>query len=100
MNKKLLSSWIKRVLKKTPEQVEQARFKKAQKRAGIFNPRTFVGQFFIGRNDPCYCGSERKFKHCCWSQHAILTDADSSPERLKAQQKTEAYFKKHRRLPR
>lgn len=20
----------------------------------------------IGRNDPCGCGSGKKFKHCCW----------------------------------
>ena len=19
----------------------------------------------IGRNEPCFCGSEKKFKHCC-----------------------------------
>lgn len=20
----------------------------------------------IGRNDSCICGSEKKYKHCCW----------------------------------
>lgn len=20
----------------------------------------------LGRNDPCFCGSGRKYKHCCW----------------------------------
>ncbi len=22
----------------------------------------------LGRNDPCVCGSEKKFKKCCWSK--------------------------------
>ncbi len=21
----------------------------------------------IGRNDPCYCGSGKKYKKCCWA---------------------------------
>jgi uncharacterized protein YchJ len=25
----------------------------------------------IGRNSPCPCGSERKYKHCCGNQHAL-----------------------------
>lgn len=25
----------------------------------------------LGRNDPCPCGSGRKFKRCCWSQTLI-----------------------------
>jgi uncharacterized protein YecA (UPF0149 family) len=24
----------------------------------------------VGRNDPCLCGSGRKFKRCCWSGKA------------------------------
>jgi hypothetical protein len=27
-----------------------------------------------GRNDPCYCGSQRKFKHCCLKRKAIKRD--------------------------
>jgi hypothetical protein len=22
----------------------------------------------IGRNDPCYCGSGKKYKHCCYAK--------------------------------
>jgi uncharacterized protein YecA (UPF0149 family) len=31
------------------------------KKAGIVPPSKIV----IGRNDPCICGSGKKFKHCC-----------------------------------
>jgi len=34
----------------------------------------------IGRNDPCYCGSEKKYKNCCLKQYrgstSILSDSD------------------------
>jgi len=28
----------------------------------------------VGRNDPCPCGSGKKFKKCCWGQMAIYED--------------------------
>jgi hypothetical protein len=28
----------------------------------------------IGRNEPCYCGSGKKFKKCCISKEFIETD--------------------------
>lgn len=28
----------------------------------------------IGRNDPCLCGSGKKYKKCCMNKHAITTD--------------------------
>ncbi len=31
----------------------------------IMNPPTAAQRVRIGRNDPCPCGSGRKFKHCC-----------------------------------
>ena len=36
----------------------------------------------IGRNQPCPCGSGRKYKHCCWHRaravHVHNTPAESS----------------------
>ena len=36
----------------------------------------------IGRNQPCPCGSGRKYKHCCWNReraaHAHTTPAELS----------------------
>jgi SWIM/SEC-C metal-binding protein len=32
----------------------------------LLNPvQTKINKHNIGRNDPCYCGSEKKFKKCC-----------------------------------
>jgi len=32
----------------------------------LLNPvKTIINEHNIGRNDPCYCGSEIKFKKCC-----------------------------------
>ena len=31
------------------------------------NTRTFVKEIKIGRNDPCLCGSGKKYKKCCGS---------------------------------
>lgn len=25
----------------------------------------------IGRNDPCHCGSGKKYKHCCYSTDSV-----------------------------
>ena len=30
---------------------------------------TRKGIFKIGRNEKCYCGSGKKFKHCCYDKH-------------------------------
>lgn len=32
------------------------------------NSRQILGVKKIGRNDPCLCGSGKKFKKCCWSK--------------------------------
>jgi hypothetical protein len=29
----------------------------------------------LGRNDPCHCGSGRKYKHCCLDKDAAATRA-------------------------
>lgn len=29
---------------------------------------TKINEHKIGRNDPCYCGSGKKFKRCCWGR--------------------------------
>jgi tetratricopeptide (TPR) repeat protein len=42
-----------------------------------------------GRNDPCPCGSGRKFKHCCGSV-AVVPDVDSLIELLNTGQAAEA----------
>ena len=42
----------------TPE--KQKELYKAQKKSG-----TFVKEAVIGRNDPCPCGSGKKYKKCC-----------------------------------
>ncbi|MCA8960741.1 MAG: type I methionyl aminopeptidase [Planctomycetes bacterium] len=38
-----------------------------------------MGDSKIGRNDPCWCGSGKKFKKCCWPRASISADvpADS-----------------------
>ena len=28
-------------------------------------PKPAVNTINMGRNDPCYCGSGKKYKHCC-----------------------------------
>lgn len=32
------------------------------------HPDTYVNDHDIGRNDPCWCGSGRKYKHCHWRE--------------------------------
>ena len=39
-----------------------------------------------GRNEPCHCGSKRKYKHCCLSKD----DADGSSARAKVVSQTPA----------
>jgi SWIM/SEC-C metal-binding protein len=31
----------------------------------VDNTKTFVNEMQIGRNDPCPCGTGKKFKKCC-----------------------------------
>ncbi|WP_082786504.1 MULTISPECIES: SEC-C metal-binding domain-containing protein [Sporosarcina] len=32
---------------------------------GVENTKTFVNDVSIGRNEPCICGSGKKYKKCC-----------------------------------
>jgi len=38
----------------------------------------------VGRNDPCPCGSGRKFKKCCLSKSGVVSQSYSSAERSNA----------------
>lgn len=29
----------------------------------------------IGRNDPCHCGSGKKYKHCCYAKDSVKHEA-------------------------
>lgn len=64
-----------------PDQEEQIEIIRDQKRGaeeilrrvkeGIgdhHHPDTHVNEHDIGRNDPCWCGSGRKYKHCHWRE--------------------------------
>ncbi len=33
----------------------------------------------ISRNDPCPCGSGKKFKHCCYGKHIDWNDEEDQP---------------------
>jgi SEC-C motif len=35
----------------------------------------------IGRNDPCHCGSGKKYKHCCYAKDSVKHEApEPEPE--------------------
>lgn len=41
----------------------------------------------IGRNDPCPCGSGKKYKRCCYDRNDYIpSEVPSQFERLKAKQ--------------
>jgi len=46
----------------------------------------------IGRNDPCPCGSGKKYKKCCWAsdEAARVQEAASRTEALEAEQGAQA----------
>lgn len=44
--------------------------------AGKEKQKPIKGIFHIGRNDKCYCGSGKKFKHCCYHKHNTKTDGE------------------------
>jgi len=48
-------------LLKTPRTVEEYEWH----RYGTLSPMTTQTNERPGRNEPCYCGSGRKYKHCC-----------------------------------
>jgi len=48
----------------------------------------------VGRNDPCPCGSGRKYKHCCMRKD--LAQAQANPVASKAKSKHGRRRKKRR----
>lgn len=34
----------------------------------------------VGRNDPCPCGSGKKYKHCCYAKDSVKQEADPEVE--------------------
>ena len=61
--------------------------------------RRAVGR--IGRNDPCRCGSGKKYKRCCWSKdQERLEDSSDVPgvTRAELRQNLEAYLTRERVL--
>ena len=92
-----LKKSIGRICNQTPEEIAKSNYKKLLKRMGIISPRIFIGGMWIGRNEPCYCGSKVKFKYCCWSKHSILARDVRTPESMKYGEKIMKYFNKHRR---
>lgn len=49
-----------------------------------FDVHKEVGMMRVGRNDPCPCGSGKKYKHCCLSKDEA-NDREAARERIKAQ---------------
>lgn len=96
--KQLFNRWLIGVKHRTPEEQAEREYKGLMKRMANTNIRTYTGQTFIGRNDSCYCGSRRKFKHCCWVKHAVIEE--DTEEVLRSREKVQKYFDKHRKVPR
>ncbi|HUS81484.1 MAG TPA: SEC-C metal-binding domain-containing protein [Armatimonadota bacterium] len=44
---------------------EEVRTAMSEAADGMVTPRTYVAEKEPGRNDPCPCGSGKKYKHCC-----------------------------------
>lgn len=63
---------------------------------------TYQAKQRIGRNDKCFCGSNLKFKHCCWNKYInelIDKFSGESPELSEYLKKeTVQMNKKYRRL--
>lgn len=57
-------SKIRELLKKGADPAEE--FEKKFNRPDVKSVRMFKA----GRNDPCPCGSGKKFKRCCWGERA------------------------------
>ncbi len=53
----------------------------------------------ISRNAKCHCGSEKKFKHCCWADEYQPGEELKSPIFMVENKKNLVYFnKKYRRI--
>lgn len=58
------------------------------------NTKTHRNEKVMQRNELCYCGSKKKFKHCCWAKHAVLETGSMSPEMAAFVKKQDVYFRK------
>ena len=47
------------------QNLSKAKMIQSQYQASVSKPKTFRRHPHVGRNDPCPCGSGKKFKHCC-----------------------------------
>jgi len=46
------------------------------------------------RNQPCPCGSKRKFKYCCLPKHYDMLAQQTTPVQTEVGQKTARYWRK------
>ena len=60
-----------------------------------------------GRNDPCPCGSGKKYKHCCYAKDSVKHELPDEPEAETTEEAdeteddaTEAGHHEHRMHPR
>ena len=49
----------------SPEGGNEPLDSESQNQASVSKPKPFRRHPHVGRNDPCPCGSGKKFKHCC-----------------------------------
>jgi len=58
---------VRKLSKRTAENATQP---KGDARPGaVNNQKTFVRTIKVGRNDPCPCGSGKKYKKCCYPKY-------------------------------
>jgi HEAT repeat protein len=56
------------LIREQSESAEEILERIKQGRADHDHPDTHVEEHDIGRNDPCWCGSGKKYKHCHWRE--------------------------------
>ena len=84
---------MKQAMSRCPEE-NQHRTLQRMNRMEPLNPRTHVSDMHIQRNDPCYCGSGKKFKDCHWYEQTAQQGKGMTPETLAYIKKQDTYFDK------
>jgi len=56
----------------TPNEISKLMGKSRLRPLPVENPSTFINDNKTGRNDPCPCGSGKKYKNCCLNKDDIL----------------------------
>ena len=97
--KERIKQAVKNLCERTPEDLDILQYRNMMKRMANINLRTHRSYTHIGRNDPCICGSGQKFKVCCIHKYVGLRPGEKTPALTDKQKKENAYFKKHRRIP-